>query len=145
MADKVRECAARLLADVSLSPASTDADRRGAQKEMSKAGKRVHPYGLMYHPAYPGLCNHVDKGGGRYMVLFNLGLSCTFHCGTTEEKKYDFEFRSGDALVFNDGNSHGAVHGMPRIHVGTSPPEMPHWLSNVRIGLQFRQNKAKPT
>jgi len=145
IADLVRHCAGQLVADASLFPSSTEEQRRAAQRELSKQGKRVDPYGLMYHSAYPGLCNHVDKGGGRYMVLFNLGLSSTFHCGSTRDAKFDFEFRSGDAVVFNDGNSHGALHGMPRIHAGTAPDVLPRWLCNVRVGLQFRQSKAKPS
>eukprot|EP00928_Gymnodinium_smaydae_P091160 TRINITY_DN74861_c0_g1_i1.p1 TRINITY_DN74861_c0_g1~~TRINITY_DN74861_c0_g1_i1.p1 ORF type:complete len:397 (-),score=50.73 TRINITY_DN74861_c0_g1_i1:295-1485(-) len=145
LANCVRSLAAQLVQDPALSPGSTAEQRQAAQRELRKQGAQVHPYGLMYHPAYPGLPNHVDKGGGRYMVLFNLGLSCTFHCGTTAERYYEFEFRSGDALVFNDANSHGAVHGMPRIHSGSAPENLPEWLRGVRIGLQFRQSKAKAT
>jgi len=143
LADKARKCAACLVEDAALSPSDTDEQRRLAAKEFLKRGQQVPPYGLMYHPAYPGLCKHVDKGGGRYMVLFNLGLTCIFHCGTTRARKFEFEFRSGDAVIFNDGNSHGALHGMPRIRPGTAPEILPPWLSNVRIGLQFRERKAK--
>jgi len=143
LADKARKCAACLVKDAALSPSDTDEQRHLAAKEFLKRGQQVPPYGLMYHPAYPGLCKHVDKGGGRYMVLFNLGLTCIFHCGTTRARKFEFEFRSGDAVIFNDGNSHGALHGMPRIRPGTAPEILPPWLSNVRIGLQFRERKAK--
>mmetsp|Transcript_136184 Transcript_136184/g.236747 ORF Transcript_136184/g.236747 Transcript_136184/m.236747 type:complete len:427 (-) Transcript_136184:51-1331(-) len=143
MADDVRDAAARIVGDAALSPDSTDEDRRAAQKDLSKRGQHAHPRGLMYHPQYPGLCKHVDRGGGRYMVLFNLGLSCIFHCGTTRARKFEFEFRSGDAVVFNDGQSHEALHGMPRIFPASAPANLPHWLQNVRIGFQFRQHKAK--
>jgi len=143
IADAVRDRAYRLVGDASLTPGSTSEQRRAAQKNLLSRGGNVHPYGMMYHPAYPGLGQHVDKGAGRYMVLFNLGLSCTFHCGSTSAREFEFEFKSGDALVFNDGKSHGALHGMPRIHLGTAPQHLPDWLLNVRVGLQFRQSKTK--
>ena len=87
-------------------------------------------------------------------MLFNLGNDCTFHCGSPthlrKSMKYGglvsfggyrdgFDFKSGDALIFNGAHAHQAMHGLSRVSMGTNPLRSEAWLEKTRVSLQIRQ------
>ena len=95
-----------------------------------------------------------DDALGHWVVLFNLGNTCTFHCGTPthlrKSMKYGglvsfggyrdgFEFKSGDALIFNGAHVHQAMHGLSRITMGTNPLHSEAFPEKTRVSLQIRQ------
>ena len=95
-----------------------------------------------------------EKPYTRRDLLFNLGNDCTFHCGSPthlrKSMKYGglvsfggyrdgFEFKSGDALVFNGAHAHQAMHGLSSITMGTNPLRSKAWLEKTRVSLQIRQ------
>ena len=48
-----------------------------------------------------------------------------------------FEFKSGEALIFNGAHVHQAAHGLSRITMGTSLRRP--WLEKTRVSLQIRR------
>ena len=153
--DEMLDMAAAAVADTSLAP--RDGTAEPAERELSVRAlhNRRPPYlstGIMYGPCAK-LVPHVDALG-HWVVLFNLGNTCTFHCGTPthlrKSMKYGglvsfggyrdgFEFKSGDALIFNGAHVHQAMHGLSKITMGTNPLRSKAWLEKTRVSLQIRQ------
>jgi hypothetical protein len=154
--DEHLDMAAAAVADTSLVPRDGPDDDPAARELAARAlHNRRPPYvahGIMYGPRGQ-LVPHVDAIG-HWVVLFNLGNDCTFHCGTPthlrKSMKYGglvsfggyrdgFEFKSGDCLVFNGAHTHQAMHGLSRITMGTNPLRSEAWLEKTRVSLQIRQ------
>ena len=153
--DEHLDMAAAAVADTSLVPRDgTDdpAERELAARALHNRRPPYVAHGIMYGPRGQ-LVPHVDAIG-HWVVLFNLGNDCTFHCGSPthlrKSMKYGglvsfggyrdgFEFKSGDALVFNGAHVHQAMHGLSRITMGTNPLRSEAWLEKTRVSLQIRQ------
>ena len=153
--DEMLDMAAAAVADTSLAPRDGTAEPAEREFAVRALHNRRPPYlstGIMYGPAAK-LVPHVDALG-HWVVLFNLGNTCTFHCGTPthlrKSMKYGglvsfggyrdgFEFKSGDALIFNGAHVHQAMHGLSKITMGTNPLRSKAWLEKTRVSLQIRQ------
>ena len=89
--------------------------------------------GLVY-ANHSTLQSHVD-GVGEYLVLLSIGQTCLF-----DIDGQIIPFKSGDALVFNGGATHGVMHGVKAVHGGTCPSHLPHEIAQLRVSIQMRQN-----
>ena len=162
IADEVLDLAAEAVRDASLLPvdgrAADDATRDLAAAALSNRRGYYLSHGIMY-PSSGTLPNHID-GMGHWVVLFSLGNTAKFHCGTPSggghahgghatpllhpyassgDANFDFDFRSGDALVFNGAPAHLALHGMSHVKPNSQPKGLPDWLRNTRVSVQIRQ------
>lgn len=89
------------------------------------------------------LPRHVDNCG-HWVVLFSFGRTVDFHAGGRSVK-----FESGDVLVFNGSKRDAVMHGIDKMHPGTTlggkarklPAEL-DYLERCRVSFQARQGDA---
>ncbi|MFJ8542182.1 alpha-ketoglutarate-dependent dioxygenase AlkB family protein [Streptomyces sp. NPDC093586] len=104
----------RAVADALGAPAATAAAYDIALVNFYDAGARM------------GLHRDSDERADAPVVSLSLGDTCVFRFGNPHTRTRpwtDVELRSGDLFVFG-GPSRLAYHGVPRVHVGTAPPEL---------------------
>ena len=53
----------------------------------------------------------------------------------------EFEFKSGDVLVFDGSPAADVAHGVLDTLAGTGPAELPDWAKGCAVSLQYRQRR----
>jgi len=76
---------------------------------------------------------------GSWVVLFSLGCTAQFYLKGNKMKDQRYVYcESGDALMFNGGQSHQVWHGIDKILADTCPAPLVD-LKQLRVSLQFRE------
>eukprot|EP01084_Bolivina_argentea_P201248 344032_1 len=87
------------------------------------------------------LTGHVDRKKS-WVVLISLGQSCMFHVNAPQTNgKIEFEFKSGDCLIFDGSQKANIYHGITRVCNNTIPTELKSKypdLCNWRASVQMR-------
>ena len=53
----------------------------------------------------------------------------------------DFDFKSGDVLIFDGSPAADVAHGVLDTLAGTGPAELPDWAKGCAVSLQYRQRR----
>ena len=62
---------------------------------------------------------------------------CTADCKSCAE----FDFKSGDVLIFDGSPAADVAHGVLDTLAGTGPAELPDWAKGCAVSLQYRQRR----
>merc|ERR1712135_171726 len=97
-----------------------------ANIKLPKSLKTVHMKALQYKAPDARLARHYDNDPGFVILYVN---------GPGMEKELQFEFKSGDVLVFNSSKKAQIYHGVDYVVDESAPKELKA-LKHVRICLQ---------
>ena len=53
----------------------------------------------------------------------------------------EFDFKSGDVLIFDGSPAADVAHGVLDTLAGTGPAELPDWAKGCAVSLQYRQRR----
>lgn len=53
----------------------------------------------------------------------------------------EFEFKSGDVIIFDGSPAADVAHGVLDTLAGTGPAELPDWAKGCAVSLQYRQRR----
>jgi hypothetical protein len=136
LVDRALEHARNAVEDQAFSVVGTNAQRDAAKAMFANMHCLPFLTGLMLSA---GGVHPVHKDGRRpagamqtFHVIFSLGLTCTYHAGSTKDEKFDFELRSGDVAIY-DGIT--AWHGLKDVRRDNLPSDLPDWCKTVRMGV----------
>lgn len=97
-----------------------------------------HRMNVVLYPEGASMGPHTDGEEG-FVVILSLGCSVLFLVNEPAAPETLFEFRSGDALVFDSGCAASLRHGVLRVIPGTCPLPV---LALGRISIQLRGRRV---
>ena len=92
---------------------------------------------LEYHVTNGRLDKHCDGVNG-WVFIYSLGNIANFFVNDTE-----FEFCSGDVLIFDSSKKAKIFHGVRSIKANSCPKYLTHDLRELRISVQIRLQMPK--
>ena len=83
----------------------------------------------------------MPKGLAKDRALDELNAAKAAWRTTDCESCAEFDFKSGDVLIFDGSPAADVAHGVLDTLAGTGPAELPDWAKGCAVSLQYRQRR----